>query len=466
MSSTRKRRPFSVRTWMVLQVLAASALIGVISFSVIFGVTRQFLAQEVTEDLDRMSDDLVGEYCEYRDDRERFIGCIREDVEERGADRICIMFLDATNKVVFASHSDPAVHTRMLKECRRGAPDHVFAKTEQDGRRARRVIRIRTVPLPDGHTILIGHDITDDRDHLIFLAVASLVALLLNLLMCGVGAWLLGSHFTRSLADIAAAARRIEDGELARRVKESPSRGREINALVRAFNAMCDANERTMDELRTLSDNIAHDLRTPLTRMRGNAELAATGTLPAEDLPPAIAEETSAMIEMINTMLEISQTGCRIERTPRTEVDLCETVRRVEELYQPVAEDKGQTITLDLPPDAVPFMGHAGKLQQLVANLLDNAIKFTPDGGHISVTLARTERHLCLRVTDNGPGIPPQDLPHVFTRFWRSDGSRSLPGNGLGLALVKAVVTSYGGTVGAENITPRGTCFTVTLPTA
>ena len=464
MSSTGMRSSFSVRTWMVLQVLAASALIGVVSFSVIFAVTRQFLAQEVTEDLDRMSDDLVGEYCEYRDDRERFVGCIREDVEERGVDRICIMFLDATNGVVFASHSDPAVHARMLKECRRGAPDHVFAKTEQDGRRARRVIRLRTVPLPDGHTILIGHDVTDDRDHLVFLAVASLVALLLNLLMSGVGAWLLGGHFTRSLADIAAAARRIEDGELARRVRESPSRGREIAALVRAFNAMCDANERTMNELKTLSDNIAHDLRTPLTRMHGNAELVATGALSADELPPAIAEETSAMIEMINTMLEISQTGCRIERTPRAEVDLRETVLRVEELYQPFAEDRGQTIALDIPPDAVPFMGHGGKLQQLVANLLDNALKFTPAGGHISIALVRTDKAAVLRVSDDGPGIAPQDLPHIFTRFWRSDGSRTLPGNGLGLALVKAIVTSYSGTVGAENLDPHGTCFTVTLP--
>ncbi len=451
---------------MVFQTLMASALIGIVSFSVIFAVTRQFLAREVTEDLDRMSDDLVGEYCEHRTNREKFVDCMREDVAERGADRICIMFLDATNQVVFASHSDPAVHARMMKEFHRGAPDHVFAKTEQGGHRARRVIRIRTLPLPDRYTILIGYDVTADRDYLVFLAVASLIALLLNFLLSGVGAWLLGTHFTRSLADIAAAARRIEDGELAQRVEEPPARGREIAALVRAFNAMCDANERTMGELRTLSDNIAHDLRTPLTRMRGNAELAATGALPAEELPPAIAEETSAMIEMINTMLEISQTGCRIERTPRAPVDLGETVRRVMELYQPTAEDKAQTIVLELSPDLPSFMGHVGKIQQLVGNLLDNAIKFTPVGGRISVSLVQAAGCAVLRVADDGPGIAPDDLPHIFTRFWRSDGSRSLPGNGLGLALVKAIVTSYSGTVEAENLAPHGTRFTVSLPLA
>ena len=450
---------------MVLQVLAASAVIGVVSFGVIFGVTRQFLAQEVTEDLDRMTDDLVGEFCEFRNTPEKFLDCIREDVEERGAEHVCIIFRHATNGVIYASHSDPAVQSRILKECARAPGDHTFAKTEQGGRRARRFIRIRTVPLADGHALVLCYDVTADHDHLLFLALASLVALLLNFLLSGVGAWLLGTRFTRSLARIATAAKRIEDGELAQRVPVSEAYGREVLALARAFNAMCDANERTMNELKTLSDNIAHDLRTPLTRMHGNAELVATGALPAEELPPAIAEETSAMIEMINTMLDISQTGCRIERTPRAEVDLRETVLRVEELYQPVAEDKGQTIALDLPPDAVPFMGHAGKLQQLVANLLDNALKFTPAGGRISVSLARTDGTLVLRVSDDGPGIAPQDLPHVFTRFWRSDGSRSLPGNGLGLALVKAIVTSYSGTVEAENLAPRGTRFTVTLPT-
>lgn len=449
---------------MVFQVLGASALIGLVSFAVIFGVTRQFLTREVTMDLDRLVEDLVHENVEYRDDRAKFLHCIHEDVEERGADKLCIVLLDGTNGVVYATRSDPAVQSRMQKEAARGRSDYTFHKTEKNGEQARRVVRLRTAALPDGNSLLLGYDVTADHDHLTFLALTSLAALLLHFLLAGAGAWLLGSHFTRALAGIAAAAKRIEDGELARRVEVPASSGREIVALARAFNAMCDANERSMTELRTLSDNIAHDLRTPLTRMRGNAELAATGALPAEELPAAVAEETSAMIEMINMMLEISQTGCRIERTPRAEVDLCETVRRVAELYQPVAEDKAQRLDLDLPSAPVLFMGHAGKLQQLVANLLDNALKFTPDGGHVRVALEPSDDAVRLSVADDGPGIAPPDLPHVFTRFWRSDSSRSLPGNGLGLALVKAIATSYGGTAEAENLDPRGARFTVSLP--
>lgn len=464
MSSTRTRSPRSVRAWMVVQTLLASAVTGIVSFCVIFAVTRQFLNQEVRDDLDRMSSDLSEEYRKYRSTPEKFFDCIREDVEERGAEQICIVLLDAAGKVAFATHSDPAILSRMLKESQRDPGDHVFGKTERDGRQKRHFIRIRTLSLPEGTSLLLGYDVTADHDHLVFLAVASLIALLLHFLLAGVGAWVLGTRFTRSLADIAVAAKRIEGGEVARRVEASRTHGREIVDLVQAFNAMCDANERTMAELRTLSDNIAHDLRTPLTRMRGNAELAATGALPPEELPAAIAEETSAMIEMINTMLEISQTGCRIERTPRAAVDLAETVRRVSELYQPIAEDKSQTLGLELAPDLPSFMGHAGKIQQLVGNLLDNAIKFTPAGGHVAVSLVREDGRAVLRVADDGPGIAPDDLPHVFTRFWRSDGSRSLPGNGLGLALVKAIVTSYSGTVEAENLDPHGTRFTVALP--
>lgn len=454
---------------MVIQVLLANALIGLASFALIFGVTRQFLEREVTTDLDHLAGDLVRESVKFGNDRPKFIDCIREDVEERGADRLCIVLLDGTNGVAFATRSDPAVLSRMVKESARGRSDCTFHKTEQGGEQAHRVVRLRAVPLPDGGSVLLGYNVTPDHDHLLFLALASLGALLLNFLLTGIGAWLLGSRFTRALAGIAAAARRIEDGELAQRVRVSASSGREIASLARAFNAMCDANERTLNELWTLSDNIAHDLRTPLTRMQGNAELAATGALPVEDLPPAVAEETSAMIEMINTMLEISQTGCRIERTPRTEVDLSETVRRVAELYGPVAEDKAQRVALDLPPEPVVFHGHAGKLQQLVANLLDNAIKFTPEGGRVLVSLTTVARDaggraVRIAVSDDGPGIARNDLPHIFTRFWRSDSSRTLPGNGLGLALVKAIATSYGGTVEAENLDPHGACFTVTLP--
>ena len=222
---------------------------------------------------------------------------------------------------------------------------------------------------------------------------------------------------------------------------------------------------KAMQELHDLSDDIAHDLRTPLARMHAQAELAAMGDVSAAELAAGVAEETSSMLELINTMLDLSQTGARIERSPRMDVDLAAIVRQMTEFYASVAEDKGVAFILDLPEGEIVRSAHKAKLQQLVGNLLDNAVKFTPGGGTVSVTLTKEpETGLArLAVSDTGIGISDEDKPNLFKRFWRSDASRSLPGNGLGLAVVKAIVTSYGGSVTCTSRPGVGTTFVVKL---
>ena len=171
------------------------------------------------------------------------------------------------------------------------------------------------------------------------------------------------------------------------------------------------------------------------------------------------------MLELINTMLDLSQTGARIERSPRMDVDLAAIVRQMTEFYASVAEDKGVAFILDLPAGEIVRSAHKAKLQQLVGNLLDNAVKFTPSGGTVSVTLTKEpDTGLArLAVSDTGIGISEEDQPNLFKRFWRSDASRSLPGNGLGLAVVKAIVTSYGGTITCTSRPGVGTTFVVKL---
>jgi len=170
------------------------------------------------------------------------------------------------------------------------------------------------------------------------------------------------------------------------------------------------------------------------------------------------------MLELINTMLEISQTEAKIERTPRESIDLSAFVHNACDLYSAAIEDAGLRLTTSIPETAVLFSGHKGKLQQLLGNLIDNAIKFTPRGGEISVTLSRATTDIKLSVTDTGCGIAPADIPFVFKRFWRADSSRHHPGNGLGLALVQAIVTSYGGRITCTSELGCGTTFTITLP--
>ncbi len=232
-----------------------------------------------------------------------------------------------------------------------------------------------------------------------------------------------------------------------------------------AYRSIRRRHAKAMQELHDLSDDIAHDLRTPLARMHAQAELAAMGEVSAQELAAGVAEETTSMLELINTMLDLSQTGARIERSPRTDVDLAAIVRQMTEFYASVAEDKRVAFVLDLPEGEIVRSAHKAKLQQLVGNLLDNAVKFTPAGGTVSVTLSKEpETGLArLAVSDTGIGISEADQPNLFKRFWRSDASRSLPGNGLGLAVVKAIVTSYGGSVTCTSRPGVGTTFVVKL---
>ena len=236
-------------------------------------------------------------------------------------------------------------------------------------------------------------------------------------------------------------------------------------AFFLAYRSIRRRHAKAMQELHDLSDDIAHDLRTPLARMHAQAELAAMGDVSVAELAAGVAEETSSMLELINTVLDLSQTGARIERSPRMDVDLAAIVRQMTEFYASVAEDKGVAFVLDLPDGEIVRSAHKAKLQQLVGNLLDNAVKFTPSGGTVSVTLTKEpETGLArLAVSDTGIGISDEDKPNLFKRFWRSDASRSLPGNGLGLAVVKAIVTSYGGSVTCTSRPGVGTTFVVKL---
>lgn len=314
----------------------------------------------------------------------------------------------------------------------------------------------------DGRIFVFAH-LYDARSMRLILATG-LVCLALTLCLGSALGWILSGIFMRGINALLAGTDKVRAGDYSVRVPHVGS-GREIDALVEGFNAMVAETGNVVTDLRTISDNIAHDLRTPITRLRGKAELAFSSGDSA-GLAEDVAEECASMLAMINAMLEIARTeaGSRIVR--HEPIDAGKIAAEAVELFSTLAEDRGIALSLALPEREVRVAAPRDHLQRLIANLLDNALKFTSRGGRVAVSVALAGRQATLSVTDSGCGIDEKDLPHVFDRFYRSDRSRNVPGNGLGLALVKAIATLYNGHVDIQSAPGVGTTVSVSLPSS
>ncbi|MEW6094759.1 MAG: HAMP domain-containing sensor histidine kinase [Chloroflexota bacterium] len=267
-------------------------------------------------------------------------------------------------------------------------------------------------------------------------------------------------RFVIPLDDLLKAADRVGKGDYSVQVQEKGLRG--VRSLVRAFNDMASRLHLSDEKRRNLLADVTHELRTPLTVMQGNLEGMLDGVYPAdEDNLRSLLEETNVLARLVEDLrtLALAESGAlQLKKEP---TDLALLARETAAAFEKQAKAAGVTLTVETSPD-LPWLDlDPGRVRQVLSNLLANALRYTPTGGTISVRYHQVDGRAVLEVADSGSGIPPEEIPHVFERFYRSTDSG---GMGLGLAIAKKLTEAHGGTITAESAPGAGTTMRVTLP--
>ena len=325
------------------------------------------------------------------------------------------------------------------------------------------IAEVHAFTLPGGFRLLVGRDV---RARLVLkhlLADTLLWALLMVAVLGTSGGFLLRGLFRRMVRDIARTTTAIAAGDLTRRVPRSGS-GDEFDRVAQTINAMLDRIARLMDGVKQVSNAIAHDLRTPITRARTRLEDAALHACGTEELRAAVERaviDLDDITAVFEALLRISEIEAGSRRSAFAEIDLAPLLADLAELYAAVAEERGLRLELEVP-ERVLLWGDRSLIQQAVANLLDNAIKFSNPSGTVTLRAVVAGRQVRLEVSDQGIGMAQADRLRASERFFRAEAARNTPGSGLGLSLVQAVAHLHGGGLSLENAEP-GLRATLTL---
>ncbi len=329
---------------------------------------------------------------------------------------------------------------------------------------------VQLVNLPGGYHMLVGRDLGEREQFRRIIAQALAWALALMIGLAAISWVFVSRRVLKRIDSLSASSRKIMSGDLSGRLEITGS-GDEFDRLADSLNAMLERIEHLLYGLKDVSDNIAHDLKTPLTRLRNRVEAALAGSADSDKYRSALEatiEESDGLIQTFNALLMIARIEAGSPDGAMTELDSREIVQDVADLYEPVAEENGVEMTVETP-EPITFKGSRELLGQALANLIDNAIKYGKGCSReivprIAVSTARDGDTVVFSVADNGPGIPEGDRERVLQRFVRLEESRSQPGSGLGLSLVAAVARLHHGTLELGDGKP-GLVVTLRLPT-
>lgn len=455
MPRARLLRTSTFRIALLYLALFGATLVGVLAY--IYWSTSALIDRQMGETIQA---EIRGLSEQYRDEGlARLVDIIRERSGSSGSPENVYLLTDPRLRPL-AGNLEVWPKAPEIKEG--WAEVRLRRKTDPSG--VQHTIRARLFELPEGFRLLVGRD-TDERGDFRRIMEEGIAWALVPILLVGLGGGILvGRYALRRVDAVAATSRDIVKGDLARRVPLSGS-GDEFDRLAHAINEMLEQIDMLMTGMRVVTDSLAHDLRSPLTRAKGSIELALRKETGAETYRHAL-EQTNTELDLIlrtfEALINIAEAQAGINRLSITPLDLSGLTQDLFEMYQPIAEDAGLEMTAEIA-DGITVQGNRQMLGQAIANLLDNAIKFTPRGGLIAFSMNRIGEQPVLCVADSGPGVPVEDRDRVLDRFVRLDSSRSAPGSGLGLSLVAAVSRLHGASLSLGDNEP-GLTVTLTFP--
>lgn len=313
-----------------------------------------------------------------------------------------------------------------------------------DSPRANLPVRVAQTQFSDGLKLTIGHETSDEKALLDYTFTLVMGATVITLLFALGGGIVMSASVLRRIASVDKTAGEIMNGAMSRRIPVTDRRD-EFDAIAVKINQMLTRIEDLMESMQQVTNNVAHDLRSPLTRLRNRLEVTLLEHRSDDEYRDTIEssiDEADGMIQTFNAMLSIARLEAGLDKTEWEHVAIGDLAAELAELYSAVAEDAGMIFIENIETNPV-FYGNRHLLAQAITNLLDNAIKYTTPGGRIGIHVSGTDTHFDITVTDNGPGIPSDERERVLQRFVRLENERKSPGNGLGLSLVQAVVRMH-----------------------